>query len=566
MNFHKDHTAAFGLLLSAVCFLLASQNNNPSPISAPAPPPQISGSTVPERLGVNIHFTQAKPGEAKMLADSGARWIRVDFFWHNVERSKGQYYFVDYDSLMATLRPYNIRPLFILDYENKFYDNGLAPYTDVGRQAFAQWAAASVQHFQGQGVLWEMWNEPNSPFWKPKANVQDYIKLAVAVGQAIRNVAPAEAYIGPGVQGFDFAFLEACFKAGLLNYWSAVSLHPYRDKADPETVSPGYDTLRALMAKYAPPGKQIPIIASEWGYSTEWPLVHDPDRQAGFLARTLLTDVASGIPVTIWYAWGSAPGFSLVDPTLHPSPAYIAFQTLTSLLAGYTFSSRISLPSVSDYLLLFAPVSGSGGNKYVAWTTAAPHSVSASVPSGHLYQTSYLGETLPDLTAGTTGLNLQLTDAPIYLETTRNLAAQAAKPGTPKSAATPAVNLTAQQSDSLKLAWDNLLRGYQDLKAIPPEAKGDTSRLEGHLQEAMNLLHRVDPAHIQAAPAPASIQIQDEGHTTAFILSAVKGHLDKARNVIESAGVASSDVTLAVQNIAVAEQELGAAGAAAPVK
>jgi hypothetical protein len=146
----------------------------------------------------------------------------------------------------------------------------------------------------------------------------------------------------------------------------------------------------------------------------------------------------------------------------------------------------------------------------------------------------------------------------------RNAAAQAAKPATPKTPAATAANMTSAQSASLKLAWDNLMRGYEDLKSTPPDVKGDTSRLEGHISEAMNLLHQVDPAHIQAAPA--NIPIMDKGHTRAFILGAVKGHLDKARNVIEGAKVNSSNVEQALKNIAVAEQELAAAGAAAPVK
>jgi hypothetical protein len=146
----------------------------------------------------------------------------------------------------------------------------------------------------------------------------------------------------------------------------------------------------------------------------------------------------------------------------------------------------------------------------------------------------------------------------------RNAAAQAAKPATPKTAVAPAAHLTSQQSAALKLAWDNVLRGYEDLKSTPPDVKGDTSRLEGHMAEAMNLLHQVDPAHIQAAPV--NIPVMDKGHTRAFILSAVRGHLDKARNVIEGAKVTSPDVAQALKNIGAAEQELSAAGAAAPVK
>ena len=146
----------------------------------------------------------------------------------------------------------------------------------------------------------------------------------------------------------------------------------------------------------------------------------------------------------------------------------------------------------------------------------------------------------------------------------RSVVAQAAKPTTPKPAATPAVKLTAAQSASLKLAWDNLYRGYEDLKSTPPDVKGDTARLEGHMTAAMNLLHQVDPAHIQAAPT--NIAVMDKGRTRAFILSAARGHLDKARSVIESAKVNHPNIAQVMDHIGAAERELGAAGAAAPTK
>jgi polysaccharide biosynthesis protein PslG len=81
-----------------------------------------------------------------------------------------------------------------------------------------------------------MYNEPNIlPFWRPKPNVDDYIQLARATGRAIREAAPGETFIGPAVSGMDFRCLEACLRAGLLEYWSAVSVHPFR-QSDPETA------------------------------------------------------------------------------------------------------------------------------------------------------------------------------------------------------------------------------------------------------------------------------------------------------------------------------------------
>src|SRR5205823_7504269 len=143
--------------------------------------------------------------------------------------------FAAYDRLMASLAPHHIRALFILDYTNPLYDNDQSPHTDEGRAAFAHWAAASARHFRGRGILWEMYNEPNIGFWRPKPNVDDYTQLALAVGKALRAAVPEAVYVGPATSTIPFPFLEACFKAGLLEYWSAVSVHPYR-QTDPETA------------------------------------------------------------------------------------------------------------------------------------------------------------------------------------------------------------------------------------------------------------------------------------------------------------------------------------------
>ncbi len=60
-------------------------------------------AAVPEGLGVNIHFTDAKPGELEMLAHAGVRWVRMDFGWDGTEPEKGRYDFSPYDRLLAQL-------------------------------------------------------------------------------------------------------------------------------------------------------------------------------------------------------------------------------------------------------------------------------------------------------------------------------------------------------------------------------------------------------------------------------------------------------------------------------
>ena len=235
--------------------------------------PAVSNdSVVPEGFGVNIHFTDPQPRELRMISEAGFRWVRMDFKWDATEKERGHYDFSAYERLLTGLDAHGIRPLFILDYGNPLYDDGAPPRTEATRAAFARWAVAAAKHFGGRGILWEVYNEPNhSLFWPPKPNAQEYAALALAVGRAFRAAVPSEKLIGPSTSEIDFDFVETCFKAGLLEYWSAVSIHPYR-RSDPETAAADYCRLRELMKTYAPRAN-LPIISSEWGYSAGWPNV-----------------------------------------------------------------------------------------------------------------------------------------------------------------------------------------------------------------------------------------------------------------------------------------------------
>src|SRR2546430_15828373 len=75
---------------------------------APAGAPAIE-----ETLGVNVHFTDPKPGEVKMIADAGFHWVRTDFVWELTERERGKYDFSVYDPLLKELDAFKIRALFI---------------------------------------------------------------------------------------------------------------------------------------------------------------------------------------------------------------------------------------------------------------------------------------------------------------------------------------------------------------------------------------------------------------------------------------------------------------------
>src|SRR5713226_10189695 len=164
--------------------------------------PSSNSQNLTDGLGVNIHFVDPQPGEMKMIADAGFRWVRMDFEWNLTERERGRYDFSPYDRLMHSLEPFQIRALFILDYGNPLYDKGGPPRTPAARQAFTDWAVAAAKHFSNRGVIWELYNEPNiKMFWPPQPKVAEYTALALAVGHAFHAVVPKEKLIGPAMAG-----------------------------------------------------------------------------------------------------------------------------------------------------------------------------------------------------------------------------------------------------------------------------------------------------------------------------------------------------------------------------
>jgi polysaccharide biosynthesis protein PslG len=397
--------------------------------------PSANPLTVESGMGVNIHFTDPKPGEIKMIAAAGFRWVRMDFKWDVTERERGQYDFAPYDQLMSELDQYNIRALFILDYGHPLY-GGWPPRSEAARQAFARWAVAAAKHFSNRGVIWELYNEPNIKiFWPPRPDVDEYIALALGVGRAFRAEVPNEKLIGPAISGIQISFLEACFKAGLLEYWSAVSVHPYR-QTDPEAAANEYYVLRELIDRYrtgternrnTTSTKDIPIISGEWGYSSVWRNM-DEDRQGYLLARQMLTNVANGIPISIWYDWqddGPDPGeaehhFGLVrntyhagsDPIYEPKPAYLAASTLSRMFQGYQFEMRLLVGSKDDYILVFAK----GADRRIAAWTNSNLKRRVTIPlDGAFTLTTHNGEGSGTITATGSGLSIEIGSAPVYL-------------------------------------------------------------------------------------------------------------------------------------------------------
>jgi len=345
----RIHATAF---LVVLCTLISPGRAGESGLPKPE---------VPTGFGVNIHFTDPAKGEMDQFAEAGYRLARMDLAWSAVEREGGVYDFAAYDRLVTQLSKAGARALFILDYGNPLYDNGKSPCTEAGRAAFSRYAAAAAAHFRGKGVIWEIWNEPNlTQFWKPGPNAGDYAKLAVATVRAVRAADPTAVILAPGSSGFPWEFLETVCRGGVLEHVDAISVHPYR-RTPPESADSDFGRLRALIARHAPAGRRnLPIVCSEWGYSTALGGVTEA-RQANYLTRMWLANLAAGVNLSIFYDWrddGDDPRenefrFGTVRRDLRPKSSFLAARSLIKELNGFAFRHRIRGNGPDDWTLLF---------------------------------------------------------------------------------------------------------------------------------------------------------------------------------------------------------------------
>ncbi len=405
-------------------FLLISCGKKSESVkSAPIFPlhPALAMKPVPRGLGVNIHFYEGLPQDWQMLSEAGVGIVRMDAGWSAAEKVPGQYDFSRYDTLVARLERRHMRLLFILDYGNPLYDDGLAPHSDSARVASAKFFSAVAARYRGKPILYELWNEPNlSNFWRPKPHADAYLAWAKAVSDAIRRVDPNACILGPAMSGIRLDFMRELFSNGYLNWVDGVSVHPYRSpQRSPETALPEYEMLRVLIEQYKPKDRTLPIVSGEWGYTT----VSTPKvLQAKYLARQWLTNLSFGIPISIWYDWhddGQDPNnsehhFGTVTWDYKPKPAFRAMKTLIAQLRGFHPVARIGLGRLEDFVV---PFYKGRQIKLAVWTTGSPHRLDLGEGIHIARAVNFEGK--PRQFWGLP--KVRLTNAPLYLTLSRSV-------------------------------------------------------------------------------------------------------------------------------------------------
>ena len=347
--------------------------------------------TVPNSLGMQTKDHSCSTQDIKAISELGAKYIRKGIYWESVEKEKGVYDFSDYDPIIQDAEDNGLFVLGCLFGGNLLYeDDGLGGIqTEEGRQGFANFAAALVEHFKGRDIIWEIWNEPNvRTFWNKEGMhntdefAEEYTALVKVTTAAMLEKDPDCFVMAGSVSNFwepSYYWTNACFELGIgesgIRGWS---VHPYGVKT-PEEYSIGYKRTREIFVKHNIP-EDFPMLNSERGFSLEHGIVHEfheqdegwsggdvaqaEEYQAWHFVRQYMVDLMHDIRLSIWYEW-DAEKFGVINGD-EKRPSYYAGKNMVDELRGYIFKERLNTSSSNDYLLLFE--NASGKQKLVAWT------------------------------------------------------------------------------------------------------------------------------------------------------------------------------------------------------
>jgi len=258
----------------------------------------------------------------------GIKWAFLVPDWDRIERQKGKY---DWngpshrlDDVVTGLVRRKVTPIIQIYGGNRLYmpaqmDPNQRQLADAVRllddaevrQAWYRFLEALVRRYGPHVRVWEIWNEPNGPwFWQTPTSVKDYGRMVKTVAEIIRRVQPEALILAGSTANVPRDYLEAFLSSDGADSFDHWSVHPYGDlpEASDAQIRGAAELLRTR-------GKSPVLWQSEcgfpssadtagWGFGGAW----DETKHAKWVLRRLLSDAALEMPVSIYFVVHDYPG------------------------------------------------------------------------------------------------------------------------------------------------------------------------------------------------------------------------------------------------------------------
>jgi hypothetical protein len=297
--------------------------------------------------------------DLNMDSASGARWLRVDINWAQIQaRGPSAYDWSAIDAVVSGARSRGMNVLGTILYTPSWA--GATPTTAPDPSTYATFAATAARHYAALGVhAFEIWNEANiSASWQSPSPAA-YTQVLKAAYRAINAVDPSATVVTAGTSpaptdGNSYSpadFLSGIYAHGGQGFFDAVGAHPYCSPdypGDTDSWSAWYQmygtptSMRSVMAAHGDSAKKI--WATEFGAPTGGPAgpgIVSPAKQAAMVTRAyqVWSTYNWGGPLFMYQGRDAGTSsstdqdhYGFINNNFTPKPSYLAYKTVAQTL------------------------------------------------------------------------------------------------------------------------------------------------------------------------------------------------------------------------------------------
>jgi len=284
--------------------------------------------------------------EAEAAALCGAKVLRVDFRWANMEPQKGRFNFTRQDLIVQEFSRRGIQFDAILGSCPQ-WSGSSGRINDPNADRFREWVRTLFTHYRGQIRYWEMWNEPDLPHWT-KFGVEVYLELARIARQEQVAIDPSALMMSAGwtrVLNCKPGFQETAMKTGQVE--NLFDIHAFHGH--------GWFTSYVEMIEeqgLLPMRRRLSISMPWYANETAIHSANGEKDQAVTLFKKLLYSWSRGAVGYNWYdlrndgfdAGNMEHNFGLLTHDFQPKAVYVAYTNMAQNYRHKKFYRQLPLP------------------------------------------------------------------------------------------------------------------------------------------------------------------------------------------------------------------------------
>lgn len=279
-----------------------------------------------------IGWARAKT-PARVMKNAGIFWDRDPIPWGVVEPAKDAWDWSCPDGAARFNEEQGINSIILLSGCSA-WSNNTPPTTDSERAAYAEYVYRMVSRYKDRFKVWEIWNEPNIPFFWPQPNVKDYTLLLRDAYAAAKRADPTCTVLAANTSGPDLTFIRGIHQHGGWDSFDGLCIHPYSMAGGP--IPQKFDRILRMINDFVrSTGKPKSLWITEMGWVAKTP--EEERNQAIWLFQSHIIALANGVEKLCWFDlddWEERWGIVRTSNPFRPKVAYGTYRLMTQALGS----------------------------------------------------------------------------------------------------------------------------------------------------------------------------------------------------------------------------------------